>query len=66
MAEYISVQEELDKLKEETKPRYTLWQKTIEVFLGVLILTLIAVTIFIIYILYIRDGESIFQIKTLF
>ena len=61
MAEYESVMEELERLKEETKPRYTLWQKTIGIFLGVLILTLIGFTIFIIYVLYLRDGEAIFQ-----
>ena len=61
MTEYKSVMEELERLKEETKPRYTLWQKTIGIFLGVLILTLIGFTIFIIYVLYLRDGEAIFQ-----
>lgn len=61
MAEYESVMDELERLKEETKPRYTLWQKTIGIFLGVLILTLIGFTIFIIYVLYLRDGEAIFQ-----
>ena len=61
MAEYKSVMDELERLKEETKPRYTLWQKTIGIFLGVLILTLIGFTIFIIYVLYLRDGEAIFQ-----
>lgn len=61
MAEYVSVVDELERLKEETKPRYTLWQKTIGIFLAVLILMLIVFTIFIIYVLYLRDGDAIFQ-----